>query len=81
MQSIGYPLVGDRRYGARGKVPEGATAACIETLHGFPRQALHAEVLQFEHPVHAGGMEFMAPWPTDFQRLTDTLRGDAHGDA
>ncbi len=77
MQSIGYPLVGDRRYGARGKVPPGAEPALIERLHGFPRQALHAEELGFVHPVAEEWLEFVAPWPADFADLVEALRDDA----
>jgi 23S rRNA pseudouridine1911/1915/1917 synthase len=76
MQSIGYPLVGDRRYGFRGRVPNGASAALIDTLHGFPRQALHAAKLAFEHPVSAQALSFVAPWPDDFMDLVSALRVD-----
>lgn len=77
MQSIGYPLVGDRRYGARGKVPTGAEPELIERLHQFPRQALHAEALGFVHPVAGEWLDFQAPWPADFSDLVDALRDDA----
>ncbi len=78
MQSIGYPLVGDRRYGARGKVPSGADMALINLLHGFKRQALHAQELAFEHPESGAHMSFSAPWPADISVLVDALREDAH---
>jgi 23S rRNA pseudouridine1911/1915/1917 synthase len=77
MQSIGYPLVGDRRYGARGRVPPGASPGLIEMLHGFARQALHAWRLEFEHPVSGEIMSFTAPWPEDLAGLVDALRQDA----
>ncbi len=77
LQSIGYPLVGDRRYGARGRVPPGASAELIATLHGFARQALHAETLGFVHPEREEWLEFEAPWPEDFSNLVDQLRDDA----
>ncbi len=79
MQSIGYPLVGDRRYGARGKVPSGASPQLIELLHAFPRQALHAESLEFEHPITRQAMAFTAPWPGDLAALVAALREDADG--
>ena len=78
MQSIGYPLVGDRRYGARGKVPRGASPQLIELLHAFPRQALHAESLEFEHPITKQSMAFTAPWPADLSTLVAALREDAN---
>jgi 23S rRNA pseudouridine1911/1915/1917 synthase len=77
MQSIGYPLVGDRRYGARGKVPSGASPELIALLHGFARQALHAESLEFEHPISGELMAFTADWPADLTSLVEALREDA----
>ena len=77
LQSIGYPLVGDRRYGARGRVPPGASAELIAALHGFARQALHAETLGFVHTEREEWLEFEAPWPEDFATLVDRLRDDA----
>lgn len=77
MQSIGYPLLGDRRYGARGKVPSGASPELIELLHGFRRQALHADSLSFEHPITSQALSFSAPWPEDFAALVAALREDA----
>ena len=79
MQSIGYPLVGDRRYGARGRVPSGATPDFIATLHGFPRQALHAEQLGFEHPVSREHLHFEAEMPTDLAELIEALQADGEG--
>ncbi len=76
MQSIGYPLVGDRRYGARGKVPTGASSALIATLHAFPRQALHAWRLAFQHPLTDEALVFEAPWPEDIVTLIEALQED-----
>ncbi|MBT7334060.1 MAG: 23S rRNA pseudouridine(1911/1915/1917) synthase RluD [Gammaproteobacteria bacterium] len=76
MQSIGYPLVGDRRYGARGKVPKGASSALVSTLHGFPRQALHAWQLAFTHPASGMEVSFEAPWPKDIIGLASALDAD-----
>jgi len=78
-QSIGYPLVGDRRYGARGRLPQGASTELIALVHGFPRQALHAHELAFEHPVSGAEMQFSAPWPEDFCGLVEGLRVDVKG--
>lgn len=80
MQSVGHPLVGDSRYGARGIVPRGAASAVIETLRGFKRQALHAEYLSFAHPLGGSRLEFTVPWPADFAHLVEQLRRDARDD-
>jgi 23S rRNA pseudouridine1911/1915/1917 synthase len=77
LQSIGYPLVGDRRYGARGKLPQGATPELIAQLQGFPRQALHAWKLEFSHPVNGETVSFETHWPEDFDSLVAGLRVDA----
>jgi len=76
MSSMGYPLVGDRRYGARGKVPQGAAPQLIELIHSFPRQALHAWRLCFEHPVTCEDIDIEAPWPEDFAKLAEGLQND-----
>jgi 23S rRNA pseudouridine1911/1915/1917 synthase len=77
MQSIGHPLVGDSRYGARGKVPTGASQETLDCIRAFKRQALHAEQLCFLHPESDSEMTFTAPWPVDFAELVDVLRQDA----
>jgi 23S rRNA pseudouridine1911/1915/1917 synthase len=81
LSSIGHPLVGDRAYGARGRLPPGAGAGLIAGLRGFSRQALHAAKLSFDHPVHGGRLQFEAPDPDDLVGLLDALRQDVrqHG--
>ena len=76
LASVGYPLVGDRRYGARGRLPPAADPALIELLRGFPRQALHAWVLGLTHPGTGEQMEFSAPLPDDLTALIEALRAD-----
>lgn len=51
----GHPLVGDGLYGGD------------PTL--FPRQALHAFTIQFQHPMDGRQMQIDAPIPSDLQRL------------
>lgn len=75
-QSMGHPLVGDRRYGARGKLPQGSTPEFIQTLQAFPRQALHAHSLTLQHPIADTPLEFVAPWPSDFETLVSILHAD-----
>lgn len=77
LSSIGHPLLGDSRYGARGRLPPGAAPATIRLLQGFKRQALHAHLLEFEHPTSGAPMHFEAPAPADMQALIDALRADA----
>ncbi len=68
MTHIGCPLLGDKVYGkdralARIATPEG------EVLQDFRRQALHAAVLGFTHPVTGQTLRFETPPPKDMQRL------------
>ncbi len=55
LASMGHPLVSDAVYG-------GAAAA------GMLRQGLHAERLEFEHPMTGVSMRFWAPLPLDFEQ-------------
>ena len=77
LASLGHPLAGDRRYGARGVVPQSADAEQASAVRGFPRQALHAWRLAFDHPRSAQPLAFEAPLAADMAGLLETLR-DAH---
>lgn len=75
MAHIGHPLIGDGVYGSgfRTKatlLPEPARGA----VEAFPRQALHAAVLGFEHPVSREALFFESPLPADLEALLDALR-------
>ena len=72
-----HALVGDPVYGGRLALPAGASAALIDTLRGFRRQALHAAKLEFAHPASGDAMRFEAPPPSDFEQLLAALREDA----
>jgi 23S rRNA pseudouridine1911/1915/1917 synthase len=76
LASIGFPLVGDRRYGARGRVPPAASAELVDRLQSFPRQALHAWRLDFAHPVSNLPLSFTDPMPEDMTELVEALRQD-----
>ena len=79
LSAVGHPLVGDRRYGARGRLPKGPSAELIETVRRFPRQALHSRLLGFEHPVSHRAVQFESPVPADIGSLLRALRADADG--
>ncbi|MCB2096292.1 MAG: RluA family pseudouridine synthase [Parvularculaceae bacterium] len=78
LASIGCPLVGDPVYG-RGpglaglKPGEPAADTAIEILRNFRRQALHARVLGFDHPISGERLRFEAAPPEDFARLKQAL--------
>lgn len=75
---LGAPLIGDPLYGkARGlKLAEtGPAAEAAEAAaRAFSRQALHAAVLGFTHPVTGETLRFTAPPPADLQALLAALR-------
>jgi 23S rRNA pseudouridine1911/1915/1917 synthase len=60
----GHPLVGERRY-VIGVQPGPIT---------FPRHALHAYRLAFQHPAHGRLLRFEAPLPRDLADLLARLR-------
>ncbi|WP_106475595.1 23S rRNA pseudouridine(1911/1915/1917) synthase RluD [Phytohalomonas tamaricis] len=76
MMHRGYPLVGDPVYGGRLKLPAGASDALKTMLREFPRQALHARKLAFDHPVSGETQTYHADLPDDMSVLLDCLRAD-----
>jgi 23S rRNA pseudouridine1911/1915/1917 synthase len=75
MAHLGHPLLGDATYGAGFntralRLGQGGQAA----LAALDRQALHARVLGFEHPVTGETMRFESELPTDMARLLEALR-------
>jgi len=69
----GYPIVGDRVYGGRLTLPRGASEALRQALRDFPRQALHAARLQFDHPVTGKPIECLSSLPADMRTLLEAL--------
>jgi len=74
MAQIRHPIVGDRTYGGRPRLPAGAGASLLEALRGFPRQALHATRLGLVHPVSGETMHWESPVPEDLRELLELLR-------
>jgi 23S rRNA pseudouridine1911/1915/1917 synthase len=72
----GFPIVGDKVYGGRLTLPKGASETLRQALREFPRQALHAARLQFEHPVSGKPVECMSPVPADMRDLLDLLAAE-----
>jgi 23S rRNA pseudouridine1911/1915/1917 synthase len=68
MSSIGHPLLGDPVYG-RISQSHRETLARID----FHRQALHAAVIGFIHPIDRKNLSFESKMPDDMQRLFSEL--------
>ncbi|WP_299699153.1 RluA family pseudouridine synthase [uncultured Tateyamaria sp.] len=74
MAHAGHGLIGDPTYGGKRKLARGALSeAAAAAVSGFARQALHAAVLGFEHPVSGQMLRFEAPLPRDFADLLAVL--------
>jgi 23S rRNA pseudouridine1911/1915/1917 synthase len=74
---LGHPLIGDPQYGRARQAPRAkspAEEAAFALATGFPRQALHAFLLGFQHPHLHKSMHFESPWPGDFAGLVAALR-------
>ena len=76
MAHLKHPIVGDPLYGGPLKLPKGASPELVEALRGFRRQALHAETLEFAHPVSGEPIRCSAPMPADMQALVKVLHDD-----
>jgi len=76
MAHLKHPIIGDPLYGGALKLPKGATDDLVQALRGFKRQALHAETLEFDHPVTGEPVRNSAPLPDDMVRLLQVLRED-----
>ncbi|NBK47781.1 RluA family pseudouridine synthase [Staphylococcus delphini] len=61
MKYIGYPLVGDPKYGPKKTLEIGG-------------QALHAGLIGFEHPKTGEYIERTAPLPTEFEAVIEQVR-------
>ncbi|MDW1943159.1 23S rRNA pseudouridine(1911/1915/1917) synthase RluD [Vibrio sp. Vb0599] len=81
MSYLQHPLLGDIAYGGRARIPTGASEELTAMIRGFDRQALHAVMLRFEHPITGEVLEFHAPVPDDMVVMTEALRQDTeeHG--
>ncbi|MDY7109513.1 MAG: RluA family pseudouridine synthase [Planctomycetota bacterium] len=88
LSHLGYPLVGDDMYGGRhltvGDITGPAPGRYADKARGIPslsprdplitRQALHAALLGFTHPITNKPIEFQAPPPQDMRLLIQLLR-------
>lgn len=62
MSSIGHPIIGDSLYG--------------ECTPLIGRQALHASVLEFLHPINNQYITINSPLPKDIKQLIQNLKGE-----
>ena len=75
---IGHPLIGDAVYGAgmrtkANRLPESGRVL----VEGLQRQALHAHILQFQHPSTGDVLRFQSELPSELADLRRILRETA----
>ena len=85
MEHLGHPIAGDDYYGGRrltrgAVVPKGAEERPRDEPL-LPRQALHAALLEFDHPISGKRSTFTAPLYPDMRELIGLLREYRSGDA
>ena len=69
LSHIHHPIVGDTLYRTRNSLKAGMSQALRDTLTTFPRQALHAQTLSFQHPISQEILSYTAPVPDDLNQL------------
>lgn len=70
MAHIGHPLLGDPLYGTGFMTKARQLSVAAQgALRDLNRQALHAVMLGFEHPVTREHLQFQRPWPGDLAKL------------
>jgi len=78
LESIGHPIVGDVIYpGGGSKRISGVGKQQAKMLEALaPRQALHAALLAFRHPISGVPLELRSPWPADLWPLLKAALGE-----
>jgi 23S rRNA pseudouridine1911/1915/1917 synthase len=75
MAYLGFPVIGDPIYTSirRRRSSVKRSEVPVE-ISGFRRQALHAAVLGFLHPVDGSNCRFESPLPEDMLQLLAVLK-------
>ena len=71
---IGFPILGDSVYGGRRRFAAGTSETLKKEISKFPRQALHAEKLEFTHPTSREKVSYSANAPADLINLIELLK-------
>jgi len=76
MAHMGHPVCGDRTYGSMKAAKTLSSPSLKKAVLALKRQALHAKVLGFDHPVTGEKMSFRSSVPGDIEELLKVLRSD-----
>jgi 23S rRNA pseudouridine1911/1915/1917 synthase len=74
LSSIGHPILGDPLYGGRRGLASITLVSLRQALQKLKRQALHAAVLGFIHPVTGEPLVFTSPLPEDMLEVLAYLK-------
>ena len=74
MSHLGHPLVGDPTYSRRNNPQKNFSEHAKEAINGFKRQALHAYLIGFVHPVTKETLTFETELPNDMKQLIEALK-------
>ena len=82
LAALGYPLVGDKLYGAGEQYfmeacDTGLSVELLARFDGLPRHALHAERLTFPHPTTGRALTVTSALPADLSAYMANLRASA----
>jgi len=73
MAHSGHPLLGDPLYGTGRQPAKDLPAEAVQAIHGFSRQALHARLIGFIHPISGKALKFHSETPNDISELIEAL--------
>jgi len=68
------PVLGDPVYARSYNPASNILDSTRNAISALKRQALHAELLEFKHPVSGEALSFRAPLPNDLTRLSQALK-------
>lgn len=76
---IGHPIVGDPVYhgGGSRRVAGQQRSHATAIERATPRQALHATILEFKHPVSGALTRLVSEWPSDLRECLAVAAEDA----
>ncbi|MDR2769852.1 MAG: RluA family pseudouridine synthase [Rickettsiales bacterium] len=69
LSSHGFGVLCDPTYGRGNHSSKIRPSPLLDFLHGHKGQCLHAEVLEFAHPITGKNLKFRAPLPQDLETL------------
>lgn len=74
LADIDHPLVGDELYGGKKTLPRSLPKELIDAVEQLSGQALHAESLEFNHPVTKELVSFTVPLAKPLSTISDFFR-------